>query len=1178
MAQGYDADVQLSVGLSLEDVRNQSQKLSSEVSKIFDLDSSKFTMSMNKAKAAMSKVESQVEETAIKIEDMENHMANYERYQELERELVRLGDAWNKLDAERSAATNIKEKFAIEAQMEAIQQEASALLPEMAEIKELGHDTWRDADTMRMDNYKNRMSELNNQQRLNIAAFREMQQAQEQEQQQAEQAEQQQQQEIANAERSNEQIAEMSNRYRELGQEIERIKQRRDELASRGTGAGYTEYDSLTRQLADAEREYDKLGKAIDEYNQKQAGASESTNKLTEAFENLGKKALSTISSKLKQFTSSLLGAKKATNSFGTSFKQIFRKILAYGLGIASITSLFNKIRSAIQQNLKYFAQFNEGNNQVNESISQLQSSLNALKGSLASAFLPIINVVSPILSNFIDQLASVINSIGMFIARLTGAKSYMMVSKKATNYAASGSGGGSGKSQEEKQKEVDDKRAKEAAKAEEKQAEAAEKLAKAQEKANKQLQSFDELNNIALDDTKELADYTEKTYDDPTGGGGGAGAPFNMEEVPLDGMEWDWDAIKAKAEELGRKFADFLNGIFANEDLAKDIGHNIAEALNTALHFVYGFVDQLDWKQMGHWLGTLIQTGIEDFEWDLLGETIGKLVNGVANAIIGFFERYDAGTLGESIATMFNNAVDEINTDDVGEAIGDVIAAPLVEITSFLKEADLEKATQKLFKVFERILTAPLLNSDKTLGYIIGEALATVINKGFEILMGADASGAIAAVTQFLRDIFIGAIENFDFITYIEAVATYCIEQAENIYNRIVLYIRGILEALSYVPGKVGEAANKGLEALDSVNAKFDDAKQSVHDLADAYREELPSSLAEVKQAVEESTDYIKIQSNEVVDDLKDTSELLAEKSENVGQRVGNVVDNVQGRLDDANTAMETSKQVAENYSTTTTEALDSVGEKSQDVKTDFSDMSETVQLSVDELTKIIDTWYEKIKKEYFNYDKWFELIDKSMVKALKECVDDMIDYWSTSYDDWWNNIVVPSFAQSKWETEFNHVYKAAESAFTKVANIIKSKMQEAVGSVQSAVSQMSASIATVSKALGSVKDVLNSINEMDVSGKISQLQVNVSGLATGAVIPPNREFLAVLGDQKHGTNVEAPLDTIKQAMAETLSAMNYSSKGNEDIVIQIDGYEVFRAVRNQSERFRNSTGYGVL
>ena len=39
---------------------------------------------------------------------------------------------------------------------------------------------------------------------------------------------------------------------------------------------------------------------------------------------------------------------------------------------------------------------------------------------------------------------------------------------------------------------------------------------------------------------------------------------------------------------------------------------------------------------------------------------------------------------------------------------------------------------------------------------------------------------------------------------------------------------------------------------------------------------------------------------------------------------------------------------------------------------------------------------------------------------------------------------------------------------------------------------------------------------------------------LAQGAVIPPNREFLAVLGDQKHGTNLEAPEALIRKIVRE--------------------------------------------
>lgn len=56
---------------------------------------------------------------------------------------------------------------------------------------------------------------------------------------------------------------------------------------------------------------------------------------------------------------------------------------------------------------------------------------------------------------------------------------------------------------------------------------------------------------------------------------------------------------------------------------------------------------------------------------------------------------------------------------------------------------------------------------------------------------------------------------------------------------------------------------------------------------------------------------------------------------------------------------------------------------------------------------------------------------------------------------------------------------------------------------------------------------------------------------LAQGAVIPANHEFLAVLGDQNNGTNIEAPLATIQQALAEVMEAYT----GQQDITIRFAG-----------------------
>lgn len=70
---------------------------------------------------------------------------------------------------------------------------------------------------------------------------------------------------------------------------------------------------------------------------------------------------------------------------------------------------------------------------------------------------------------------------------------------------------------------------------------------------------------------------------------------------------------------------------------------------------------------------------------------------------------------------------------------------------------------------------------------------------------------------------------------------------------------------------------------------------------------------------------------------------------------------------------------------------------------------------------------------------------------------------------------------------------------------------------------------------------------------------QVELPRLAEGAVIPPNREFMAVLGDQKSGTNIETPLETMVQAFKQ---AMNESGGRSQTIILQLNGREFARAV----------------
>lgn len=58
---------------------------------------------------------------------------------------------------------------------------------------------------------------------------------------------------------------------------------------------------------------------------------------------------------------------------------------------------------------------------------------------------------------------------------------------------------------------------------------------------------------------------------------------------------------------------------------------------------------------------------------------------------------------------------------------------------------------------------------------------------------------------------------------------------------------------------------------------------------------------------------------------------------------------------------------------------------------------------------------------------------------------------------------------------------------------------------------------------------------------------------LAEGAVIPPNAPFAAILGDQRHGTNIEAPLSTIQEAVAVVMEDMVKSNIAGHEATVAV-------------------------
>ena len=174
--------------------------------------------------------------------------------------------------------------------------------------------------------------------------------------------------------------------------------------------------------------------------------------------------------------------------------------------------------------------------------------------------------------------------------------------------------------------------------------------------------------------------------------------------------------------------------------------------------------------------------------------------------------------------------------------------------------------------------------------------------------------------------------------------------------------------------------------------------------------------------------------------------------------------------------------------------------------------------------------------------------------------------EWWKSVTTEWtnfWNGIVdkfnaLKSGLSQAWDAFWTGLSDRVGDIWNGIVNTVK-------GAVNSLIGFINGMISAVVGGLNSAIDALNSLS-VDIPDWVPVVGGNRLGfsighvtapqipyLAQGAVIPANREFLAVLGDQSHGTNVEAPLDTIKQAVAEVMEDLQAGQMAGFEAVVAV-------------------------
>lgn len=157
----------------------------------------------------------------------------------------------------------------------------------------------------------------------------------------------------------------------------------------------------------------------------------------------------------------------------------------------------------------------------------------------------------------------------------------------------------------------------------------------------------------------------------------------------------------------------------------------------------------------------------------------------------------------------------------------------------------------------------------------------------------------------------------------------------------------------------------------------------------------------------------------------------------------------------------------------------------------------------------------------------------------------------------------------------KFNAARDAVKSAFEGIVNFIKRPINQAISIVNNAVGMINNAIGGIESAFSfGPWSVPTPFGTKTIGFHATFPRVGtIPYLASGAVIPPRSEFLAVLGDQKKGNNLETPESLLRQIVREE------SGKGQEggntyNVTVNASGRKLLDIIIDEAELRRRRNG----
>nr|WP_304709597.1 hypothetical protein [uncultured Acetatifactor sp.] len=585
-----------------------------------------------------------------------------------------------------------------------------------------------------------------------------------------------------------------------------------------------------------------------------------------------------------------------------------------------------------------------------------------------------------------------------------------------------------------------------------------------------------------------------------------------------------------------------------------------ISEKFKDISSWLKGMWENADFTELGTFLGQKLKNALDGIDWNPIKNAAEKIGKSIGTLINAFVEVKGLGeTIGKTIGEAINTGIDGINAfldnthwDSVGKFIGDGLNG-LVNTINW--EGLGHQFAQKWNAVFATIGEAARTFDWKNFGLKISNGINTAISD-FD---WAENGARLGDLVKGILDTLITILENTNWQELGNNVATFIGSiDWTGIMERISEGIGAALGGLAaFLWGLIEDAWGKVVDWWHDV--AFEDGKFTITGLLNGIIE----AVKNIGSWIVEHIFQPFIDGFKKAFGIHSPSTVMAELGgylmEGLFNGISSLIEKVVSIFSDIK------QKIGEKWDEIKQNTAQKWGEIKQNLSEKWSQMKSDAKSKFDEIgTNIANAW---AKTKENTASAWSTIKEKAVSAS---------DSVKTGVMNAWN--ALKTGTSNVWDS---------------IMNAIKRPINGILGFVESLANGVVNAINTVIRALNrlsfDIPDWIPLIGGNHFGFNIPELgQVPIPRLATGAVIPANKEFLAVLGDQKHGTNIEAPLDTIKQAQKESIlevlselgitGAVRTGNSQPKEIVLKVDRRELGRVMIDEGNLQMMSTGKNIF